>query len=437
MEFRDFLLLLKRGWPTILVALALALLTAASYLALAPKTYQTSTTMLVAANEPVTISDAQQGLDLASRSASTIAALMNSAVILGPAGEQLNPTMSAAELSGMVAVSSRDQTSIIDVHVSSTDPTLAAEIANQVAETAVTVAPGLQSGEAIRLSVVQAAAEPLAPASPNSRNIIAIAVIVGLSLGLAIAITIQALDSRLRRLEDVTSVTSIPVLSVLPRRKKHQKHQVVVRDDPSSLLGEAYRVLRTNLGHLETDGGTSLIVTDVQDGRTSAAVAVDLAWSIAQAGRTVALVDLDLRHSNIVDTLGLRHGEGIANVLAGQIELGDVVQPTKHGWLDVIPPGTIDLPPSDLLTSAGVKSAIEDLEKAYAYVIVAAPPLLYYADAAVIARSTGVALVTLAAGRTTAASLTSAITVLHNVNVEPLGLILDDVPASTRVRQFN
>ena len=285
-----------------------------------------------------------------------------------------------------------------------------------------------QSGSSTRslvdLQVVRSAPEPVVALSPDTSRVLALGLIAGLALGLGLTITLQALDTRLRRPEDLPHLTKVPLLAVLPRLKRSQRGTIVVRDDPASAAVESYRSLRTNLSYLESGGRRSLLFTGVADDRHSVEVPVNLAWSMAQAGRSVLLVDLDLRRSLIGEMLHLAGRAGVADVLAGTVELHEVVHETAQQGLHVALSGTHQPSPSDLLSTPRMEAVLRQAEHDYDYVVLHAPPLLAYTDAAVVSRAAGQTLVTLSAGHTRAFELTSALSALGNVRVEPLGLVL-------------
>ena len=181
------------------------------------------------------------------------------------------------------------------------DPSQAAVIANAVAASASRIIPTLQSSErgAVRLvevKQIRPAAEPVKPVSPNPKNILAIGFIVGLCVGLATTIVAQVLDTRIRR--DRGRPGSSPTSRCSPfshRSSRRNVHGLVVRDEPTGPSGEAFRTLRTNLRFMESQQRRSVVFAAVADDRDGAHVPANLAWSLAQAGRRVLLVDLDLR----------------------------------------------------------------------------------------------------------------------------------------------
>ncbi|WP_375422743.1 polysaccharide biosynthesis tyrosine autokinase [uncultured Friedmanniella sp.] len=430
MELRDYLRMLRRGWPTVLLVTALALGLAAAYLAVAPKKYEATAVVFVSASRPDSITDLQQGNQFAVNSAATYADIADSATVLGPVAEQLRPSRTVEQLEDMVTTGRRESTSLIDITATAGSAAEAANVANATAASAVKVIPALtpQLGSSTRslvdLQVVRSSPEPSAAVSPDTSRVLALGLIAGLALGLGFTIASQAMDTRLRRPEDMRHLTKAPLLAVLPRLKRSQRGGIVVRDDPASAAVESYRSLRTNLSYLESGGRRSLLFTGVADDRHSVDVPVNLAWSMAQAGRSVLLVDLDLRQSLVGEMLHLGGRAGVADVLAGTVEMHEVVHETTQPGLHVALSGTTQPSPSDLLSTPTMEAVLRSAERDYDYVVLHAPPMLTYTDAAVVSRAAGQTLVIVSAAHTRAVELTSALSALGNVRVEPLGLVL-------------
>jgi len=435
-ELRDYVRMLRRGWPTIVLITALATGLAAAYLVIAPKRYEATAVLFVSAGSPRSAADLQQGVQFSGNAVATFADIIDSAVVLAPVADQLRPQLDLDELMDMVTTASRQETSLIDITVTGSSAAQVAEVANSAAASAIRVIPTLIEGRSVaspvRLQAIQRAMIPTEPLSPDVKRVLALGLVIGIVGGLGVTIVSQTLDTRLRREEDLRRVTDVPLLAVLPHLKRSQRHRVVVRDAPTGRAGEAYRSLRTNLTHLEADSRRSLMFTSVTHDRDGARVPINLAWSIAQAGRRVLLIDMDLRQSAIGAALYIRPGLGLADVLAGELPLSNVIQQTTHEKLHVVLSGTVQPSPSDLLSAPIMSTVLREAEINYDYVVLHAPPLLTYTDAAVVSRVTGWTLVAVSAGRTRAPDLVTALGTLANVRVKPLGLVLVGARGATQ-----
>ena len=441
MEIRDYLRMLRRGWPAVVIITTIFVGVAAGYVVLAPKRYDAATVLFVSAASPKSISDLQQSAQFSATAAITYAEVIDSSTVLGPVAERLRPQMEVDDLAEMVESTVREETTLIDVTVSGTERRQVANIANAVALSAARIIPALEETatgrDLVRLQQIRPAVEPTRVANPNPKRTIALGFVVGLCVGLAVTIVAQTLDSRIRHVEEVRQLADVSLLAALPPLKRAERRGLVVRDRPSSAAGEAFRTLRTNISVLGSRERPSLLITAVTGDRDGAQVPVNLAWTLAQTGQQVLLVDLDLRRSTVGDMLGMQQATGMSDVLAGQHGLQDVIRATEHPCLSVVLSGTAQPSPSELLTAPSMTDALTWMERNYDYVILHAPPLLSYSDAAVVAGLAGGTLITVAAGSTQGQQLTTALIALTNLRVKPLGLVLTHVnnsPGSAKVR---
>ena len=434
MEIRDYLRMLRRGWPAVVLITTLFVGIAAAYLALAPKRYNASTVLFVSAANLRSISDLQQSAQFSATAAITYAEIIDSATVLGPIAERLRPQMEIDDLADMVECTVREETTLIDITVSGTERRQVATIANAVGLSATRIIPELEetpSGrDLVRLQQIRPAVDPTHVASPNAKRTIALGFVVGLCVGLAVTIVAQTLDSRIRHVEEVGQLADVPLLAVVPRLRRSQRRGLVVRDRPSSEAGEAFRTLRTNISVLGSRDRPSLLITAVTGDRDGAQVPVNLAWTLAQTGQQVVLVDLDLRRSTVGDMIGMQPATGMSDALAGQHGLQDVIRPTEHPCLSVVLSGTAQPSPSELLSAPSMTEVLTWMERHFDHVILHAPPLLSYTDAAVVAGIAGGTLITVSAGSTQGQQLTTALIALTNVRVKPLGLVLTHVSSS-------
>jgi succinoglycan biosynthesis transport protein ExoP len=428
-EIREYLRMLRRGWPVIVLVTLLGIALSGAYLVLAPKQYQSQALILLVTTNPKDVSALEYGQQYGKDAAPTYADVIDSSSIFEVVAKGLTPRRSVADLETMVSTQARESTSLIEVNVTAPSAAEAANIANLVARQAQVSVPNLVGRESrssapiLRLVIVRDAPVPPSAVSPNPKRVLAIGFIVGAALGLALTLLQQALDTRLRRPEDLYAAAPVPLLAVLPRPKRSQRTQIVVRDDPGGQAVEAYRSLRTNLVHLESTERPSILFTGIGH-RDDVKVPLNLAWSMAQAGRRVLLIDLDLRQSSVADLLDLPQSAGMSDVLAGGAEFSDLVQQTSQPGLSVLVSGTTQPSPSDLLSSPVVAQVLRSAEAAYDLVVLHAPPLLAYTDAAVVSRVAGSTVISVRSGNARAVDLTRALVALQNVAVEPLGLVL-------------
>jgi capsular exopolysaccharide synthesis family protein len=178
--------------------------------------------------------------------------------------------------------------------------------------------------------------------------------------------------------------------------QRQTNNDLIIMDvNPESPVSEAYRTLRTNIEFSSVGKEVKvLMITSAtrEEGKTT--TAVNLAVSMAHAGKRVLLIDADLRQSAIHRNLSLPNETGLAHYLALQAELKDVVKSTHISNLDAIVSGGIPPNPAELLTMNRMDHLLEELKEKYDAIILDTPPALTVTDAQIIAaKSDGVILV--------------------------------------------
>lgn len=428
MELRDYLQMLRRRWPAVVLITLLFFGCASLYLVVAPKRYESTTSLLVSANDLRSVGDLQSSTEFAQRAASTYAAIIDSATVLGPVAGDLRPQRDVDDLLASVSATVPTDTTLIVITAAADHADQAAGLANAVASRASRILPALAPAAdgtpLVRLTSTRPATEPVSAVSPNVKRVLVLGFVVGLCVGIATVIVAHTLDTRIRRVDDLRPLTRLPVLAVLPAGKRSRRGAPVGPDELAGPAGEAFRTLRTNLRFLEAAGQRSLVVTSVADHGDGARVAVNLARSLAQAGRRVLLVDVDILESPVAEMLAIDVGPGLADVLRGHADLLRVIRSTQHANLNVLQSGTPSAGPSDLLSAPILTGVLRRIEQEHDFVILHAPPILRSTDAALVSGATAGTLVTVAAGHTRTHDLQTALAALANARVTPLGVVL-------------
>jgi capsular exopolysaccharide synthesis family protein len=176
--------------------------------------------------------------------------------------------------------------------------------------------------------VVQPATNPQTNNSTTQRLILAN--LVGLAVGIALALLMERLDDRLRGRQDLEQHSTAPVLAVVPKVTKWRPGDdpfVAVVSAPDSPAAEAYRTLRTGIMFTASQSFIkTILLTSAEGGEGKTTTAVNLGVTLASAGKKVILVSGDLRRPRLHHFFGLRNGIGLTNVLAGEKELREVLQ---------------------------------------------------------------------------------------------------------------
>ncbi|MGH7384668.1 MAG: CpsD/CapB family tyrosine-protein kinase, partial [Candidatus Rokuibacteriota bacterium] len=271
--------------------------------------------------------------------------------------------------------------------------------------------------------------------------------LIGIFGGIALAFFFEYLDTSIRDPREVEAMLRVPTLGLVPARAALVEHRIEARSvgpfalvahhATSSVLAEAFRGVRTSVVYATPDQPPkTLLVTSLhqQDGKTS--VSTNCAITLAQLGAgDVLLIDADMRHPNLHEILGVPQVPGLSDFLAGGVEVGEVVRPTRIPGVHVIPAGPVPINPTELLASRRLTEALALLGGRFAHIVIDTPPMLGISDTLVLApRVEGVVLV-LRHGRAGRDAAQRAVRMLDSIRARVLGVVLNHVDVETVRRE--
>ncbi|WP_144785422.1 polysaccharide biosynthesis tyrosine autokinase [Microbacterium sp. BH-3-3-3] len=433
MELSDYIRILRKNWLVVLLLTLLGLSVTAGYTATRTPIYESTSTIFVSTQAGSTIAELQQGSSFAQARINTYVGLVSTPIVLDPVIANLGLPTSSELLAKDVKAAAGTNSTLINITVSDADAQRSASLANAIAESLSTVVPQLEpaasdGSSAVRLSRVSEAQPATSPSSPNVPVNLALGTLVGLALGLAVAILRSRLDNRVRTPRDAESITAAPGIGAIAYDAKAKERPLIVHADPLSPRAESFRALRTNLQFLDMGGRASFVITSSIPSEGKSTTTINLAIALADAGKRVALLDTDLRKPKIAEYLSIEGGAGLTDVLIGRAKVNEVMLPWGGRSLYVLPAGKIPPNPSELLGSSQMGTLLAMLEKDFDVVLCDAPPLLPVTDAAILGRVTSGALMVVSAGKTTKHQLTGATEALNTVGAKLAGFVMSMVP---------
>lgn len=202
---------------------------------------------------------------------------------------------------------------------------------------------------------------------------------------------------------------------------------------------EAYKSLRTNLNFLTSStGARAIVVTSTMPEEAKSNVSVNLALTLAEDGKNVALVDCDLRKPVLHKYLKAGHNvKGVSNIVSNQCKLEEALLRLEQFKITFLPAGTPPPNPSELLGSARMQQMIQQLRATFDYVIFDAPPISMVTDAAVIGNQVDGALFVVRSSYAPAESVEAAVKKLKDTGVKVLGAVLTRYDAKTALKGSN
>lgn len=454
-----YLTALKRGWPLIALIIVLMTVTVLLLSIALPKTYEATARILMddraGAFEPTDVETVRRRL-------ATVQTLLTTRDVLAQAAEGL-PDESVETLEDKVEASVDENANIVDIVATDGDADGAAEIANAVARSFLTLqetaererlararselqaeidslgeTPG--SAEVVQalqqrlselsvsgasagseLQLAQAARPPTEPDSPRPVRNTIFALFAAAFVGVLAALAVDQLAPRLSGPRELSRLTGVPILAGLPPPRRRRSAQTE----------EAYQAMQASLLQLPTTRKV-VLVTSASASEQKSAVTLRLAESLALAGSRTLLISADLRRPRIEQLLGIGPAPGLTDVLDALGERGSeagsellresVVRlpPDLH----VLPSGTAVSNPAQLLAGEPMAAFFRDLERSdYRYVLVDGSPLLGVVDGPLLARQSEAVLVVCRLDRMTPTAAAELGEVLERLHAPALGLI--------------
>lgn len=437
MELRDYLRILHKYWILIATITLLGVAVGAGASLLMKPKYEATTQLYVSVRgENAAVGELAQGSTLARQSVATYASIVKTQSVLGPVIERLNLEQSSPHLAASVSTSTPVNQSLINVTVTSGDPEQAAEIANAIGESLTSVVEndleaGITEGapSLVSLKTVQPAIVPASPVSPRTSLNLALGALIGLALGIGIAVLRSVLDTRIHSTHDIEQSTDAPILGGITFDSEAKRRPLIVHADPRSPRAESFRTLRTNLQFLAVNDeaeirGKAFVISSAGAGEGKSTTAANLSLALAETGARVVLIEADLRLPKVAEYMGIEGGAGLTDVLIGRAEVSDVLQRWGRGQLYLLPAGKIPPNPAELLGSKAMAELVETFTQHFDYIIIDAPPLLLVTDAAVVSKHTNGTLLVAASGSTRKQELTGAVRSLAAAGGHLLGIIV-------------
>lgn len=210
--------------------------------------------------------------------------------------------------------------------------------------------------------------------------------------------------------------------------QSHLSHALAAAYEPFCDYAEALRTLRSQLlmrwfGREQR----ALAVSSARRGEACSIVAGNLAIVFAQLGESTLLIDANLREPQQHRLFGLGACNGLADLITERCGVEDALQRIDpFDKLTVMTAGAQPPNPQEILGSSVFADVLEDLVQAYDVVIVDTPPLLDFADAAIVSQRAGACVLSARRHRTPTADLNRSKTMLRPTGATLLGVVINE-----------
>jgi capsular exopolysaccharide synthesis family protein len=275
------------------------------------------------------------------------------------------------------------------------------------------------------VKVLDAAVPPRFPSQNSAPRIILLGMMASIGLAAGLAILLDHLDKRFRYPDQVTRELGLTILGAVPALKRGKDGSQKPADASQTL--EAFRSIRLNLAHSYGSGPVRLTITSPGPSEGKSLISSNLAMSFAEAGYKTLLIDGDIRRGELHRKFAVNRQPGLLDYLGGDATVPEILRPTSHGGLTLIPCGTRLHHGPEMLGSSKMSELMAQLKSTFNVILVDSPPLGAGIDPFVLGAATGHMVLVLRSGETDRAMAEEKLKLVDRLPIRLLGAVLNDV----------
>ncbi|MFU2361348.1 MAG: CpsD/CapB family tyrosine-protein kinase [Phascolarctobacterium sp.] len=203
---------------------------------------------------------------------------------------------------------------------------------------------------------------------------------------------------------------------------------LIAHNDLKNPATEAYRVIRTSIQFAQAGKELkTLAVTSCMPNEGKSITVANLAVVLTQAGKSVLLLDCDMRNPTVHKNFNLSNKVGLSSCISMGTALSDAVQKTSIEGLYALTGGVIPPNPSELLGSEQMKNVLQRAKEQYDYVLIDTPPVMPVTDALIVSRFVDGMILVIASAEVKVEMARDVKNQLVNAGANILGVVLNKV----------
>lgn len=252
----------------------------------------------------------------------------------------------------------------------------------------------------ISIKTIKAPSEPVVTNADGATNKAISNFIFGAAFVAVIVAVLTLVTSTVTNVENLRRDVNAKVLGSVPliehkkglfgKKTKELQGSLLITDSSkvSFTFVESFKAIRTKLENVKAEKGYKVfVVTSTYEDEGKTTVSVNLACSLAQKGKSVLLIDGDLRKPAILHAVGVKSDTryGLIPIIKGTSTYVDSIKFIKSLGIFVLPTGGISLKSTEVLDADVVRSVIDQARKEFDYIIIDSPPAKVVTDSLVIA----------------------------------------------------
>lgn len=295
----------------------------------------------------------------------------------------------------------------------------------------------VKASEIGNVRVIDQAVKPIDPIKPKRSLVLMLSVLLGGFAGTALILLKNLLFSGLKDSSLIESRLGLSILATVPRSimqhkltrrfRKGQQHLLAAQDSEDMAI-ESLRSLRTVVHFAATGGNNVILITGPSPSIGKSFIAANFAAVMAQMGKSVVLIDADMRRGHLFNYFELERGVGLSEYLQGKESNLDLLcHKTNVEGLEFLNTGAIPPNPAELLLNERFNTLMDELSSTFDFVILDSPPLLAATDGVIIGRKAGLTLMVARYGHTDIKELEVANNRLVQAGVTVQGVVFNDI----------
>jgi polysaccharide biosynthesis transport protein len=310
------------------------------------------------------------------------------------------------------------------------------------------------------LRIVDRAKVPTVAHGPRRAFNIAIWFTIALLAGAGLALLLDLPDHALKNVDDVKQLLQLPTLAVVPHitaGRYQSSPRLPERPGPASsssrlqaapnrsealaltadftasqnarrAVAEAYYALRASVLFSSIESGPkTILITSSKPGDGKSTTVLNLGFSLCELEARVLIIDANMRHSTIHQTLGLGRNSGLSTYLSRNVAANRLIQRLGNSGLSFLPAGPIHPDPASLLSSPRMRSLLELLSEEYDYILIDSPSLAGVSDAAILSTMADGVVLVVQGGKSRRDVVSRAKNDLMRMGARVMGVVLNNI----------
>lgn len=322
--------------------------------------------------------------------------LLTSDTMVQKVYEVLGKEYSEYKIENSLLVNSTAISGIFTVSVSNDDKKFCADAINVVIETFPDYLKSLDTS--LGIDVIKHPKAPVVSNDDGAAKKALYGFIIGAALIVGIVFVTEILSNTVRQIDDIRESINANFLGSVPTvegkkgllRKKKQKSALLLTDENkvSFSFVESFKAIRAKVENIAAEKGYKLfIVTSTFENEGKTTIAINLACALAQKGKSVLLVDCDLRKPSVMSMAGIKEDDktGLIQIIKDKATYAEAVKFIKPLGIFVLPSGGTSTKSTEVLDADKVKDVLNKASAEYDYIIIDTPPAHVVSDCLVIA----------------------------------------------------